>query len=282
VQLTTQAVSLLLDKGIDVSFLTVKGRLRGSLMSAQSRNVFLRLAQFDRWKDEGYRLLLAKEVVQSKLTAQKRVVLRYARNHPEAIDTEAPGQIERMAERAAEAKDLDELRGYEGAGAAAYYKQFARMLTSVSFPGRKKHPSTDPANALLSLGYVLMTNELGVLLELQGFDPFIGFFHGIRYGRQSLPLDVVEMFRQPVIDRLTLRLLNLRQITPEHFEGGQGGLRLQPDQLKLYLNIYDAHLRSASEGEGTPSWRDQLERQVAELRTMVMEGEVRPFYTWPG
>jgi len=38
----------------------------------------------------------------------------------------------------------------------------------------------------------------------------IAFFHGLRYGRKSLSLDVVEPFRQPVIDRLTLRLFNRR------------------------------------------------------------------------
>ncbi len=282
VQLTSQATTLLLSKGIDVAFMTSKGRMLGTLVSDRSLNVYLRLAQFDRWKDTEFRLALAREVVRSKLTAQRRLIMRHERNHPEVLDREAPDRLKRLIERAGGATDPDELRGFEGAGAAVYYQQFARMLVSVPFPGRKKHPSTDPANALLSLGYVLMTNELAGLLESQGFDPFVGFFHGIRYGRQSLPLDVVEMFRQPVIDRLTLRLLNRRQITPEDFEGGKGGLRLQPDPFKSYLKTYDDHLRSPSEGEGTPSWRDQLRRQVTDLKSMVMEGEPKKLYTWPG
>ena len=280
VQLTTQAIGLLLDKGIDVSFLTVKGRVRGALVSGQSRNVFLRLAQFDRWKDESFRLALAGELVVSKLQAQRRLVSRHARNHPGVLDADAPERLERLVAGLADAQSLDELRGFEGAGAAVYYRQFGRMLTSMDFPGRKKHPSTDPANALLSLGYVLLTNELAGLLEAEGFDPFIGFFHGIRYGRRSLPLDVVEVFRQPVIDRLTLRLLNLRQFTAEDFEGGKNGVRLQPDSLKEYLESYDAHLRGPSEGAGTPTWRERLHSQVRELKSMVMEGVPGKLYTW--
>ncbi len=154
------------------------------------------------------------------------------------------------------------------------------MLTTVGFPGRKKHPSTDPANALLSLGYVLLGNEIGAVLEARGFDPAVGFLHGLRYGRQSLALDLVEAFRQPVVDRLTLRLLNLRQLGPDEFEGGDRGLLLKPDALKVYLGHYEEQLRSTSEGEGTPTWRERLAHQVEALREMVMTGEAVPVYTW--
>jgi len=140
----------------------------------------------------------------------------------------------------------------------------------------------DPANALLSLGYVMLTNELAGMLEANGLDPFIGFFHGVRYGRKSLPLDIVEMYRQPVIDRLTLRLLNHRQFTADDFEGGKGGLRLQPEPLKRYLKIYEDHLRNAAEGSEGPSWRDRIKRQVTELKAIVLEGEVKKLYTWEG
>jgi CRISPR-associated protein Cas1 len=86
VQLTSQAIGLLLDRGIDVSFLTATGRPRGVLVSGKSRNVYLRLAQFDRWKDLAFRLELARAVVVSKLSSQRRLVLRYERNHPGALE----------------------------------------------------------------------------------------------------------------------------------------------------------------------------------------------------
>ncbi len=85
VQFSSQALSLLLDQGIDVSFLTSGGRLRGSLVSAESRNVFLRLAQFDRFKDAKFRLAFGQRVVAAKLTAQERLLARQARNHPTGL-----------------------------------------------------------------------------------------------------------------------------------------------------------------------------------------------------
>ena len=59
VQLSTQAISFLLNSGIDVSFLSVHGRLKGKLTPVHSKNVFLRLAQYDRYKDDEFKLMIA-------------------------------------------------------------------------------------------------------------------------------------------------------------------------------------------------------------------------------
>jgi CRISPR-associated protein Cas1 len=219
-------------------------------------------------------------VVAAKITAQLRIVIRYQRNHPDRLEADAADRLRRLLEKVPDAADVETLQGFEGAAAAVYYRQFGSMLSTVGFPGRKKHPSTDPANALLSLGYVMVGNELAALLEARGFDPAIGFLHGLRYGRQSLALDLVEAFRQPIVDRLTLRLLNLRQLGPDDFEGGERGLLLIPDSLKTYLGHYEEHLRSESEGAGSPSWRQRLIDQVDAVREMVMSGEPAELYTW--
>ena len=132
--------------------------------------------------------------------------------------------------------------------AAAYYSQFGRMLTSVDFPGRKKHPSTDPANSLLSLGYVLLA-------------PAIAGHSGCR---------------------LTLRLFNRSQCTPEDFEGGERGLRLSPDAFRRYLGLYEDQLNTPSEGKETPTWREQLRHQTEALKEMALEGSPAALYTWTG
>jgi CRISPR/Cas system-associated endonuclease Cas1 len=93
-------------------------------------------------------------------------------------------------------------------------------------------------------------------------------------------VDVVEVFWQAVIDRLTLRLLNRRQLTPEDFEGGEAGLRLGNDAFKRFLALYEEHLRSESEGQGTPTWRERLQAQVGAVKEMVMAGVVHRSITW--
>ncbi len=282
VQLTTQAMTLLLDRGIDVSFLSGAGRPRGALVSATSRNVYLRLAQFDRWKDASFRVDFARRVVRAKLVVQQQVVRRHLRNHPETADEGAQDRLAAIAAKLDGAASIEELMGLEGAGSAAYFTAFASMLRRLVFPGRRRRPATDPVNALLSLGYVLLTNELAGLIESRGLDPFVGFLHGIRYGRQSLALDLVEPFRQPVIDRLTLRLFNLGQFGAADFEGGEGGQRLLPDRLKAYLEEYEAFLTRPSEREGAPTWRERLRSEVDATRDAVMSGEPHDPYAWQG
>lgn len=71
VQLSTQVISFLLDSGIDVSFLSMNARLKGKLIPVESKNVFLRLAQYDRYKDEKFKLMIARSILEAKMMNQR-------------------------------------------------------------------------------------------------------------------------------------------------------------------------------------------------------------------
>jgi CRISPR-associated protein Cas1 len=282
IQIAAEALDLILDNGTDVVFMSSRGRFKGGFASVRSSNVYLRLAQYERWKDDDYRLRFSRAVVAAKIRSQLQVVKRFARHHPEKIVERLPQHLRDLDKKVGAAETVDEVRAVEGNAAAAYFKQVPGMLISLGFPGRKKHPATDPVNALMSLGYVMLTNELGALLEAHGFDPFVGYLHGLRYGRKSLALDVVEPFRSPVIDRLTIRLLNRGQILPEEFEPGEKGMRLVPEAFKRYLELYDKQLHSPSEGKGSPTWRAVIRRELSRLNGMILSGTVEPLYHWQG
>ena len=49
VQLTSQAAALLMEVGVDVVFLSYRGKMRGHLRGMISKNIFLRLAQYKKW-----------------------------------------------------------------------------------------------------------------------------------------------------------------------------------------------------------------------------------------
>lgn len=275
VQLSGQAVALLLDHGIDVAFVTATGRLRGSLVSAESPNVFLRLAQVDRYKDPAFCLELSRRIVAAKIAGQAELVSQSARNHPERVDAAVAADLDTLRRRLPEADSLDTVRGLEGRAAALYYGQLPGMLTRMGFPGRQRRPPKDPVNALLSLGYTLLTNEIAGRLEALGFDPAVGFLHGLRYGRSSLALDLVEPFRQPVVDRLVLRLVNRRELGPDDFEGGEGGgLRLSDEKFKEFLTKYEERIRERSTGGESPTWREVIRGEAERWKEMVLSGEV--------
>src|SRR5690348_10969397 len=119
----------------------------------------------------------------------------------------------------------------EGAGSAAYFRCFGKLLTNREywpFEGRVKRPPTDAGNALLSFGYSLLTNKVASAVQLVGFDHFVGYLHSSVYGRPALVLDIMEEFRPIIVDSVVLTLLNKRMLTLADFvvELGRTGLNM--------------------------------------------------------
>jgi len=220
VALTTPAISFLLESGIDTTFLTIHGRLKGRLMPLASKNVILRMRQFERAQDKAFALSLAKRIVEGKLKNARIVLQRYARNHPEEGGfTSLLDELERLTAAIPRKENLQALMGLEGQGSALYFRAYSRMFrTAITFTTRSRRPPQDPSNALLGLGYTLLVNEAIGVLSAVGFDPYVGFYHGIHYGRPSLALDLVEEFRPTIVDRLVTTLLNKQVLREDDFE----------------------------------------------------------------
>lgn len=283
VQLSTQVISFLLDSGIDVSFLSMNGRLKGKLTPVESKNVFLRLAQYDRYKDEEFKLKMARSIIEAKMMNQRTLILRYQRNHPEADFSSELETISNAISSVPQKKAIPALMGLEGASSAAYFRCYAKMLSSnFAFERRTRHPPLDPTNALLSLGYVLISNEIAALVESAGFDPFIGFVHGLRYGRQSLPLDLVEEFRHPVIDGLVQTLINTGSIKETDFyKESDGAFFLNKDAFKRFLESYEERMEKLflyREEQAQTSYRKLFRMQMEKVeRAVLNREEYQPF-----
>lgn len=275
VQITTQAMALLLANGIEVAFMSTDGRLKGRLLPVESRNVPLRLQQYERYHDPVFRLGLAQALVRGKLHNARAVVLRYMRNHPEVPLEQTVQALEDAIAQVEGVHDVDSLRGLEGRASAAYFAAFARMVRGdLVFSGRSRRPPGDPVNALLSLGYSLLTHELFGAVAARGLDPYLGFYHDVRYGRPALALDLVEEFRAPVVDRLVLALVNRRVFGPEDFEEREeGGFRMTKEAFRRFLAAYEERLGGPTPVGREGGWRVLFREQVDRLVRAVRWGE---------
>lgn len=244
VQVTIQALSELLEKGVELALFTRHGRLKGQLTPVKSKNIILRVAQFERARDSSFALGMARAIVSAKIENGMTVLRRFAYNHPNrkmALDR-AIAVMERQHVEVARAGDLGALNGVEGKAARAYFDGFGHMiLTDMQFPGRRRRPASDPINGLLSFGYTLIANELQALLDGLGFDPYLGFLHQVDYGRPSLALDLMEEFRHPLVDRLTATLINKEVLKAENFapDAKSGSMYLTPDGMKTYFQHFE-------------------------------------------
>lgn len=269
IQITTQAMGLLLEQGVDIAFFTLSGRLKGTLVPALSKNIFTRLAQHSTWKDSEKRLSFSRQVVSSKIHNQMAVLRKYGWRKPDASMKEATESLKQYQASLSNKESISEISGIEGIASRIYFSQFDTLLkSSFSFPKREKRPPRDPVNSLLSLGYTLLTTELSFLLEGASFDPYLGFFHGVKYGRKSLALDIVESFRQPVIDLFTLYLFNKRIFNQDDFvkQENQEGIFLLEDSLKRYFKLYEEYQKKGN-------WRDCICTSVDSLARAIVHGE---------
>lgn len=288
IQITTQAMAELLDAGIPVSLLSRQGVLRGSLQPPQGKNVLLRLAQFDLHRDPEKSMALARQTVSAKLANAATVLAAFGdREEARSLATEAAiAQIAESREKISSAATLEILNGIEGAAARLYFSVLMRRNKSAfTWPGRVRHPATDPINALLSFGYTLVTNELAAVAETSGLDSYLGCLHQLDYGRQSLALDLVEPFRAPLVDRLVLTVLNRRQFVHEDFEKGEGGgLYLESAASKRFLAEYERWMLHESAGGEREGFRGALRDSVRSYASALRDSDpstYKPFLYEP-
>lgn len=291
VGITTQAMLSLLDAGVSFSIVSRAGKLLGRLVPPSEGNIFLRREQYKRAADPAFCFPVAKAIALGKLKNQRTLAKRILRTHPE-VSKGALDQLDRAVGQAESETDLERLRGHEGIGAKAYFEILRAALPKEwEFKTRTRRPPKDPANALLSLGYSLLTQNMMTALEVAGLDPYDGFFHADVYGRPALALDLVEEFRSVIVDSVVLTVTNKRIITPKEFDSGaaqdpqgEGGFFLKPHALKTFLRQYNARLQTEvihPQAGRAISYQKCFEVQARQLRRLI-EGKIEsyePFLT---
>lgn len=218
VQITTQAVHALADRGIPVAFLSAAGRLVAMVDPLDSVSAEIRRAQVRSLDRPEACLELARALVGAKITNQRTLLLR---NHPSLPDCVA-ADLAREAELARVAESLESVRGHEGQAAAIYFERFSAMFkgalaSEFAAHGRQRRPPPDPINACLSLGYTMLTHECVAALRLARLEPSIGGFHVSRPGRPAFALDLMEPFRPLIADSVAVAAFNRGELTEGHF-----------------------------------------------------------------
>jgi CRISPR-associated protein Cas1 len=277
VQFTTQAVHELFEHDIEMAIFSRTGRLKGQLTSPATKNITLRVQQFKKYDDDAFRLTLSRAFVSGKINNCLTLMRLFSYNHPE-IDFKAQNHDLKVALVNVESADrLDSLLGLEGAAAKTYFNAFSRMiLGEFCFKGRKKRPPTDPVNAMLSLSYTMIFNEVSSLLDGLGFDPYLGYFHSVDYGRASLAADIMEEFRAPIADRLILNLINNRVFKLEDFYANpkNGGINFKKDALKRYFREYEKMVNNEfihPETQQNTTLRKCIRIQAEKLASVVQD-----------
>lgn len=261
----------LMRRGVDVVYQSQRGHFAFRLAGPQSKHSALRVQQVIVATDPARALPLARAAIAGKLHNQA-VILR---RHGVASGAQAIQVIVEQITSASRAESLESLRGYEGSGAAAYFSAWSALFDAQAwgFRGRAYHPPPDPVNAMLSLGYTLLLNDIVGAVYRIGLDPAIGFFHTIDYGRPSLALDLEEEFRPVVVDTLVLLLVRQASLVPSDFVNSQSGVVMSDDARRFFITSYEERLETRVRHptwEQNLTYRQCIERQVEHMARCIL------------
>jgi len=221
IEITSAAINLLMRHQIDTVFLHRNGRFNGKFAFASGKNVFLRQKQFKSIEDEVFTLEFARCVVRGKLRNQLTFMQRTLRTKD--VNEKAAKAVEDLKQTLFsldKAESVDSVRGYEGLGARLYFSVFQQAVNPqwAVFRGRSMNPPQDNVNAVLSFLYTLIFYRVDAALEGAGLDPYVGYLHKLNYGKQALAFDLVEEFRVPLADTLTVSMFNLGVLAEGNFD----------------------------------------------------------------
>jgi CRISPR-associated protein Cas1 len=278
--ISTQALRFLLRMNVEIIYQSSWGRFEGKFVPEASKNSLLRLAQYKSHLDEAFTLQISKAFVMGKLSNMRTLILRHNREIGDRDIEKACSGIKNVLHKVAEAREKSELLGLEGTGTREYFSVFGRLIKSrgfgFDFEKRTKRPPRDPVNALLSFGYSLLVGDMVSCLSTAGLDPYIGFFHSMKYGRPALALDLMEEFRPLVVDSLVLLMLNKGMIEGNDFKEKFGGVYLEENGREKFFKAYAGRVQTEIVHpvfEYRVSYRRTFEIQ-ARFLAKVLTGEV--------
>ena len=240
--ITFDAIALLADSDVDLIAIDWRGNIRYRLASKDHNNVQIRKQQYQSLNDSrsGY---LAKKFIESKIKNQKATLgaLSRARGGVEFLELQKNklgnlvNAIYDIKNRPSE-RIRSEIFGIEGMASQEYWSGFRYVLSDdLNFLNRSGRGARDIVNSMLNYSYAILASEVLKSLHMSGLDPYAGFLHADLYGRTSLVFDLMEEFRQQIVDKSVLKLINLGQIQKDDFEIRDGFVYIGDECRKLLV-----------------------------------------------
>jgi CRISP-associated protein Cas1 len=221
VGISSDVIRVCSEEGIPIYFLSNRGAAIASLYSAGlTGTVMTRRAQLQAYEQK-IGVKVAKAFITGKLENQANLLRYMAKYRKETnmalykelmlVSLEMQDFIYELEQLNADKIDdvREQFLSVEGRAAQRYWAMIGRVIPSeLQWPGRETQGATDLFNAALNYGYGILYGQIEHALTLAGLDPFGGFLHTDRPGKPSLVLDCIEEFRQAIVDRTIIGLVN--------------------------------------------------------------------------
>lgn len=243
----------------------------------------LLVKQVDNYVNNEKRLKIAKKFIEGASYNIYRN-LRYYNGRGKDVK-EYMNIIEGLRKEVCRAESIKELMGYEGNIRKTYYQAWNILIDQdIQFEKRVKNPPDNMINTLISfVNTLIYTKVLGEIYRTQ-LNPTVSYLHEPSERRFSLSLDLAEIFKPLIGDRLIFSLLNRRQITEKSFTKDLNYLHLTPEASKMIAAELETKLQSTinhRELNKVVSYQYLMRLECYKLiKHLLGEKEYEPFMIW--
>ncbi len=276
-----RALEFLTKNQIPVHFFNHYGYYIGSFYPREALNSgYIILKQAQHYLDEESRIYLAKSFVVGAVNNMLKNLQYYKRRGKNLKDSIE--RIEETVKGVSEVFSIPELMQIEGEIRKTYYSSFDLIiqLPEFSFERRTKRPPENPLNALISFGNSLLyTTALSEIYRTH-LDPRIGYLHETNQRSFTLNLDIAEVFKPVIVDRVIFSLLKKGQVQLKHFEEEVGFSYLNEKGRAIFVKEYEDKLKTTIKHKnlGKVSYRKLIRVECYKLYKHFMEeGVYTPF-----
>jgi len=245
VSINKKILEFLSQKEIIVSFFSHNGYYMGSFYPRQHYNSgFMILRQAEHYLSPEKRLFLARAFVKGSMENMGKVITYY-KNRGIEFSHEKLNAMEAFYSSLERARDVGQLMALEGNFREAYYKCFDPIVKNEDFAmeERTRRPPSNRMNALISFGNSLLYTEILSEIYKTHLDPRIGYLHATNFRRFTLNLDVAEIFKPIIIDRLIFYLINKGIIQKGDFYRKVGGILMKENAMRKFVEKFEEKMR---------------------------------------
>ncbi len=192
--------------------------------------------------------------------------------------------IETFREGISGAKDVASLMGTEGNIRQVYYQGFDEILNDFEMKGRSKRPPKNEVNALISFGNMMCYSTCLDAIYHTQLNPTIGFLHEPGYRRYSLALDIAEIFKPILVDRVIFKVLNKKIIQKKDFERDLNYVLLKDGARRKFIEAYEERLKETVQHRTLKkkvSYRHLIKLECYKLAKHLLDMEdYKPLKMW--
>lgn len=265
VTINKKLLEFLSQKEIVLHYFNYHGYYMGTFYPREHLNSgYMTLRQAEHYLDEHKRLTIAREFVYGA-ARNIRQVLKYYHSRGKNV-IEKLYAIETLIEKINDCPDIPSLMAIEGNIRDYYYLTFDEILNEPDFlfQVRSRRPPKNYLNTLISFGNSLLYTLCLSEIYKTHMDPRIGYLHATNFRRFTLNLDLSEIFKPIIVDRIIFSLIGKKMVTKQDFDRTTEGIMLKDKGKKCFVEELDSKLKT------TINHRE-IGRQVSYRRLLRLE-----------